>query len=162
MSNGGYQGFRMSDRWIDGWMDGWMVVVVVLHVRNEVPLLRTLFSISHWLLFTISFTTQSPLLMTFGKMLFENIVEKGENTVDQHFPFFVQCFLPFPQQISLFPTCSFCCLQMLLNWSGQNCCCLVKTYSSQKYQCRKNVINNRKEIYRGCESNQRLPNFKPG
>ena len=93
MSNGGYQGFRMSDRWMDGWMV--VVVVVVLHVRNEVPLLRTLFSISHWLLFTISFTTQSPLLMTLGKMLFENIVEKGENTVDQHFPLFRTMFSTF-------------------------------------------------------------------
>ena len=33
---------------------------------------------------------------------FENIVRKGENTGDQHFLLFPQCFLPFQKQISNF------------------------------------------------------------
>ena len=31
--------------------------------------------------------------------LFENIVGKGENAGNQHFPLFPQCFIPFPEQI---------------------------------------------------------------
>ena len=32
----------------------------------------------------------------------ENIVGRGENTGNQHFLLFPQCFLPFPKQISIF------------------------------------------------------------
>ena len=35
-------------------------------------------------------------------MVIENIVEKGENAGYQHFLFFPQCFLPFPNRISVF------------------------------------------------------------
>ena len=38
------------------------------------------------------FTTQSRLWMTLIKKPFGNIKGKGENTVNQHFPLFPQCF----------------------------------------------------------------------
>ena len=41
------------------------------------------------------FTTQSRLLTTLRKKLFENIVGKGENAHNQHFLLFSQCFLPY-------------------------------------------------------------------
>ena len=40
--------------------------------------------------------------MTFKKKPFENIVGKGENTGNQRFRLFPQCFLSFPQKISVF------------------------------------------------------------
>ena len=45
------------------------------------------------------FTTQSRLL---EKKALESIVEKGENTGNQHFLLFPQCFLLFPKPISTF------------------------------------------------------------
>ena len=43
--------------------------------------------------------TQSKLLTTLlKKNPFENIVRKGENTGNQHFLLFPQCFLPFPKE----------------------------------------------------------------
>ena len=39
-------------------------------------------------------TTQFLFLMTLGRKPFENIVEKGENAVNQHLLLFPQCFLP--------------------------------------------------------------------
>ena len=42
------------------------------------------------------FPTQSRLLPSLKKNPFENIVGKGENTGNQHFLLFPQCFLLFP------------------------------------------------------------------
>ena len=60
------------------------------------------------------------------KVDFENIVGKEENTGNQHFLQFPQCFLPFPEQSSIFPSCLFCHLQMLSIWTSQKFCHLVK------------------------------------
>ena len=49
-----------------------------------------------------NFTTESRLLKTQYKKPFENMVRKGENAGNQHFLLFPQCFLPFPEQISIF------------------------------------------------------------
>ena len=76
---------------------------------------------------TEPFTTQSRLLMTLGKKPFENIVGKGENAGNQHFPLFPQCFLPFPKQISIFQPNVICLLQMLLIWTSMKNCRLVKS-----------------------------------
>ena len=38
--------------------------------------------------------------MSLEKKPFENIVGKGKNAGNQHFLLFLQCFLPFPKQIS--------------------------------------------------------------
>ena len=51
--------------------------------------------------------------MTLKKKPFKNIVGKGVNAGNQHFLLFPQCFLPFPKQISIFQSHSFCHLQML-------------------------------------------------
>ena len=59
-------------------------------------------------------------------MAFENIVGKGENAGNQHFLLFQQCFLPFPNQISIFESRFFCRLQMLSIWTSLKICCLVK------------------------------------
>ena len=60
------------------------------------------------------FTSQSRLKSTIGKKPFENTVGKGKNADNQHFlnvgyqhffhffHLFPQCFLPFPEQISIF------------------------------------------------------------
>ena len=52
--------------------------------------------------------------MSLKKKPFENIVGKGENAGNQHFLLFLQCFLLFPKQISIFQSHLFCRLQMLL------------------------------------------------
>ena len=65
------------------------------------------------------FATQSKLLMTLKKKAFENIVRKGENAGNQHFILFPQCFLPFPNQISIFESHNFCCLQMPSTWTDK-------------------------------------------
>ena len=43
-----------------------------------------------------------PLSTTLRYKPFENIVGKGENAGNQHFPLFPQSFLPIPKQISIF------------------------------------------------------------
>ena len=43
--------------------------------------------------------------MTLGKKAFENIVGKRENTGDQPFLLFTQCFLLYQEHKSLFVTC---------------------------------------------------------
>ena len=55
----------------------------------------------HTGLIDLLFTAQSRLLTTLRKKPFENIVGKGENAGNQHFLLFPQCFLSFPQQISI-------------------------------------------------------------
>ena len=64
--------------------------------------------------------------MTLEKEPFENIVDKEENAGNQHFPHFPQCFLPFPEQISIFLPNFICHLQMLSFWSSLKNFCLVK------------------------------------
>ena len=57
------------------------------------------------------FTTQSRLLTTQKKELFENIEGKGENTGNKHFLLFRQCF--FPSQFEFqFLSQFFSCLQI--------------------------------------------------
>ena len=41
-------------------------------------------------------------IQTFNDREKENIMGKGENAGYQHFLLFLQCFLPFPKQISVF------------------------------------------------------------
>ena len=48
------------------------------------------------------YKTQSRLLTTRTQMPFKNIEGKEENADNQHFLLFPQCFLPFPNQISIF------------------------------------------------------------
>ena len=43
----------------------------------------------------------------------ENIAGKGESAGKQHFLLFLQCFLTFPKQTSMFESPLFCRLQML-------------------------------------------------
>ena len=57
---------------------------------------------------------------------FENIVGKGENAGNQHFLLFPQCFLPFPNQISIFHPHLFCCLHMLSFGAVEKLCHLEK------------------------------------
>ena len=52
------------------------------------------------------------------KILFENIVGKGENAGNQHFLLCQQFFLPFQNQISNFRLYLFYCLQMLSMWTS--------------------------------------------
>ena len=52
---------------------------------------------------------QQPLM----RRTFENIARNGENTGNQHFHFFPQCFQPLPKQIVIFQSHSFCRLQLL-------------------------------------------------
>ena len=47
------------------------------------------------------FTTQSRLFTTLKKKPFENIVGKGENSSNQHFLNFPQCFLPIQNEYLL-------------------------------------------------------------
>ena len=61
----------------------------------EIPCCRRPFSIQ-------LFTRQSQLLTNLKDRAFENIVGKGENAGIQHFLLFPQCFLPFPNQSSIF------------------------------------------------------------
>ena len=65
------------------------------------------------------FTKQFWLLTTLKKKPFENIIGKGENTVNQGFLLFEQCFLPFLKEISICKSHLFCHLQMLSIWRGQ-------------------------------------------
>ena len=60
---------------------------------------------------------------------FENTVGKGENTGNQHFLFFPQCFLPFQREISIFQSHLFCHLQVFSIWTRLKFCCLVKRYN---------------------------------
>ena len=57
-------------------------------------------TVTIWIFFPLKYpfnsTTQSRLLTTLKMKAFENIVGKGENAGNQHFPLFPQCFLPFP------------------------------------------------------------------
>ena len=71
-------------------------------------------------------TTQSRLT-TLTERPFENIVEKGENTDNQHFLLLVQCFLPFAKQILIFQSHLFCCLSVLSILTGLEFCCYVKS-----------------------------------
>ena len=54
-----------------------------------------------------SLTLYQPFLLftTVKQRTFEKIVGKGENAGNQHFLHFQQCFLPFPNQISIFHSC---------------------------------------------------------
>ena len=58
---------------------------------------------------------------------FEDFVEKGENAGNQHFLLFPQCFLPFPNQISIFLSHLLCRLQMFSIWNSLKFCHLVKS-----------------------------------
>ena len=51
--------------------------------------------------------------MTLRKKPFKNFVVKRDNAVSQHYLLFLQCFLPFPYQISIFHSRLFCRLQLL-------------------------------------------------
>ena len=69
----------------------------------------------------------NPDLTTLGKGPFENNVGKGENTGDQHFLLFPQCFLPYQSEKSAFWQNLICHLQMLSIWLGPKFCHLVKS-----------------------------------
>ena len=45
--------------------------------------------------------------------LLKKIVGKGKNVGNQHYLFFLQCFLHFPKQLYIFQSHSFCHLHML-------------------------------------------------
>ena len=64
------------------------------------------------------FPKQSLVFRAQVKEAFENIVRKGENAGNRHFPLFSQCFLPFPKEISIFWIHLFCHLQMLSIWKS--------------------------------------------
>ena len=64
---------------------------------------------------------------TLYKKTFENIVGKGENAGNQHFPLFPQSFPPFPKEISSFHSHLLCHLQMLSIWTSLKFCCLVES-----------------------------------
>ena len=76
-----------------------------------------------------SLTLYQPFLlfMTVKQRTFENSVGKGENAGNQHFLYFQQCFLPFPNQISIFHSRLFCRLQMLSILTELRFCRLVKS-----------------------------------
>ena len=71
------------------------------------------------------FPKQSRLLTTLRKKPFKNIVGKGENAGNQHFLLFPACFLPFPNQFSIFQSHIFCRLQMLSIWTSLKFCRMV-------------------------------------
>ena len=71
---------------------------------------------------------QSRLLMMLRKRPFENIVGKGENAGNQHFLLFPQCFLPFPNQISIFHFHLSCLLQILPFWNQSKILLFGKEY----------------------------------
>ena len=54
--------------------------------------------------------------MTKKRKSFENNVGNGENAGNQHFLLFLQCFLSFPKQISIFLSHLFCCLYSAFNF----------------------------------------------
>ena len=58
---------------------------------------------------------------------FENIEGNGENAGNQHFLLFPQCFLPFPEQISILESYLFPLLQMLSISISLKMCRLVKS-----------------------------------
>ena len=62
--------------------------------------------------------------MTLTKKAIENIVGKGENAGNQHFP---TMFLPIPEHILSCHLHLFCHLQMLSIYSHQILCRLVKS-----------------------------------
>ena len=66
------------------------------------------------------------LLTNLYKKPFENILEKGENTGNQHFLLFPQCSQAFPEQISIFQSCIFYCLRVLSICTSLKFCCLLK------------------------------------
>ena len=72
-------------------------------------------------------TTQTRLLTALKKMPFQNIVEKGENAGNQHFLLFLQCYLPFPKQISGFQSHLFYHMQMLSIWKSLKIGRMVKS-----------------------------------
>ena len=74
-----------------------------------------------------SLTLYHTILTTLFKNPFENIVGKGENAGNQHFLLFPQCFLPFPNEISIFLSHFFCCLQMLSIWTSLKFCRFEKS-----------------------------------
>ena len=73
--------------------------------------------------------TQCRLLTTATEKPFENIVGKEENTGNERFLLFPQCFLPFTKQISNFHSRLFCPLHMLSIWTSPKMCHLVKAES---------------------------------
>ena len=76
---------------------------------------------------SLLFNLQSLLLTPLRKKPFENTIGKGENAGNQHFLLFPQCFLPFPEQISIFQSPLFCRLEMLSIWTGLKFCRVVKS-----------------------------------
>ena len=72
----------------------------------------------------VNLSTQSQPITTPQKNTSENIVGKGENAGYQLFP---QCFLPFPELISIFQSHLFWLLQKLTIWNSLKFCHLVKT-----------------------------------
>ena len=69
--------------------------------------------------------------MTLRKRPLKKIVGTGENAGNQHFLHFPQCFLTFPNQISISYLHQFCRLQMLSIWASLKFCCLVKDFFLQ-------------------------------
>ena len=85
----------------------------------------------HCFLKTCSTDTLEPGLVwervnDLRKQPFEKVVGKGENAGNQHLLLFPQCFLPFLEQISIFQSHVFCCLQMFSIWTSQKFCHFVK------------------------------------
>ena len=66
------------------------------------------------------------ILTTLKKKPFENILGKGENAGNQHFPPFPQCFLPFHQKTSIFESHVFGLLKKLSVWTSLKICRSVK------------------------------------
>ena len=66
-------------------------------------------------------------LTTLKNKHFENIEGKGEDAGNQHFLLFPQCFLPFPEQISIFQPYLFRRLQLLSNSTSLKTCHLGKS-----------------------------------
>ena len=77
--------------------------------------------IAHYLLFQ----KQSGLFITLKKRPFENIVGIGENTGNQHFLLFPECFLPFLKHITMLQSNILWPLQMLWTWTSLKYCFLV-------------------------------------
>ena len=67
-------------------------------------------------------------LTTPRKRPYGNIVGKEGNAGNQHFILFLQCFLPFPNRISVFHLHIYCRLQMLWTWTSIRFCRLVKSW----------------------------------
>ena len=73
---------------------------------------------------------------------FENIVGKGENTGNQPFLLFPQCFLPFPKQISIFQSLFFHPLRILSIWTGLKFCRLVELNEAEIMICVFDIAEN--------------------